>query len=114
MTTRLRNCDTPMTVKRRFFGARVTVRDAPCGRLVLVVIDINPVVLAVGTLQVRWFGLFALAGVGLGVWLSLRALARRRVSRKLALDALAWALPIGILTARLAHVLGYWDLYLTN
>ena len=62
----------------------------------------------------RWFGLLALAGLGLAVWRSQRELARQGLSRKLALDALAWGLPIGLLMARLVHVLGWWDYYLTH
>lgn len=78
------------------------------------VIDLNPVVASVGPLAVRWFGLLGLVGFGLAIWLSLRELARRRLSRAVALDALAWGLPAGLLTAWVVHVLGYWDYYLTN
>jgi phosphatidylglycerol:prolipoprotein diacylglycerol transferase len=79
-----------------------------------VTVDINPVVASVGPLAVRWFGLLALAGLGLAIWLSLRELHRQRLGRKLALDALAWGLPAGIVCARLVHVLGFWDFYLTH
>jgi phosphatidylglycerol:prolipoprotein diacylglycerol transferase len=72
------------------------------------------VVASVGPLAVRWFGLLALAGLGLAIWLSLRELSRQQLGRKLALDALAWGLPAGIVCARLVHVLGYWDYYLTH
>ncbi len=74
----------------------------------------NPIVLSFGPVAVRWFGLLALLGLGLAIWLSLRELQRRRLGRRRALDALAWGLPAGILAARLVHVLGYWDYYLTN
>ena len=67
-----------------------------------------------GPLAVRWFGLLALAGLGVAIWLSLRELDRQRLGRKLALDGLAWGLPAGIVCARLVHVLGYWDYYLTH
>ncbi len=77
-------------------------------------IDIDPVLLSVGPLAVRWFGLLALLGLGVAIWLSLRELKRQRLSRNLALDALAWGLPAGLLTAWLVHVIGNWDYYLTN
>lgn len=77
-------------------------------------IHINPVVVSLGPLAVRWFGLLALAGLGLAIGLSLRDLRRQRLSRKLALDALAWGLPAGVLAARLTHVLSYWDYYFTD
>jgi phosphatidylglycerol---prolipoprotein diacylglyceryl transferase len=79
-----------------------------------VLIAIDPVVLNLGPLAVRWFGLLALAGLGLATWRSLRALEREGLPRKLALDALAWGLPAGVLVARLVHVLGWWDYYLTH
>jgi phosphatidylglycerol:prolipoprotein diacylglycerol transferase len=79
-----------------------------------VLIDIDPVVLALGPLAVRWFGLLALVGLGVAIWLSFRELRRQRLSRKLRLDALAWGLPAGLLTAWLVHVVGFWDYYLTN
>lgn len=77
-------------------------------------IGIDPVVLSLGPLAVRWFGLLALVGLGVAIWGSLRELDRQRLGRKLALDALAWGLPAGLLVARVVHVLGYWDYYLTN
>jgi len=79
-----------------------------------VLVTINPVVLEIGPLAVRWFGLLALVGLGLAVWLSLRDLRRRGLGRQQALDALAWGLPAGLLVGRLVHVLGWWDFYLTN
>ena len=67
-----------------------------------------------GPLAVRWFGLLALVGLALAVWLSLRELRRHQLSSKAALDALAWGLPAAIVCARVVHVLGYWDYYLTS
>ncbi len=77
-------------------------------------IAVDPVVLNIGPLAVRWFGLLALVGLGLATRASLRALERESLSRKVALDALAWGLPAGLITARLVHVLGWWDYYLTH
>jgi phosphatidylglycerol:prolipoprotein diacylglycerol transferase len=77
-------------------------------------IGINPVVVGIGPLAVRWFGVLALVGLGLAIWLGLRELDRQHLGRKRAVDALAWALPFGLLSARFFHVLGYWDYYLTN
>jgi phosphatidylglycerol---prolipoprotein diacylglyceryl transferase len=79
-----------------------------------VLIAIDPVVLTIGPLAVRWFGLLALAGLGLAIWRSLHELERQHLPRRLALDALAWGLPAGLLMARLVHVLGWWDYYLTH
>jgi phosphatidylglycerol:prolipoprotein diacylglycerol transferase len=70
--------------------------------------------LSFGPVAVRWYGVLALVGLGLAIWLSSRALQRNAGGRRLALDGLAWALPIGLVGARLANVLGYWDYYLTQ
>jgi phosphatidylglycerol:prolipoprotein diacylglycerol transferase len=78
------------------------------------IVAIDPIVVSFGPFAVRWFGLLALAGLGLGVGLSLRGLEQQRLSRRAALDALAWALPAGLLVARLVHVLGWWDYYFTH
>jgi phosphatidylglycerol:prolipoprotein diacylglycerol transferase len=78
------------------------------------IVAIDPILVSFGPFAVRWFGLLALAGLGVGVWLSLRGLARQRLSRRAALDALAWALPAGLLVGRLIHMLGWWDYYLMH
>jgi phosphatidylglycerol:prolipoprotein diacylglycerol transferase len=77
-------------------------------------IGIDPVLVSLGPLAVRWFGLLALAGLGAAIWLSLRALRQQGLGQARALDALAWGLPVGLLTAWLVHALAYWDYYLTN
>jgi phosphatidylglycerol---prolipoprotein diacylglyceryl transferase len=79
-----------------------------------VILPFTPVLVSIGPLAIRWFGLLALVGLGLAVWLSLRAIERTRLSRTAALDALAWALPAGLLIGRLVYVLGWWDYYLTH
>jgi phosphatidylglycerol---prolipoprotein diacylglyceryl transferase len=79
-----------------------------------VIVPIDPVLVTIGPLAVRWFGLLALVGLGLAVWRSLRQIERLRFSRPVELDALAWALPAGLLVGRLVHVLGWWDYYLTH
>ena len=78
------------------------------------ILPFNPVLVAIGPWAVRWSGLLALLGLGLAVWLSVRDLRQARLSRRIALDALAWGLPVGLLAARLVYVLGWWDYYLMH
>ena len=78
------------------------------------IVPIDPIVVSVGPLAVRWFGLLALVGLGLAIWLTLRALDRQSLAPRVARHALAWALPGGVLVARLVHVLGWWDYYFTH
>ena len=77
-------------------------------------ITVDPVLVSLGPLAVRWFAVLALAGLGLAVWLSVRELRLTNVGARMALDGLAWALPAGVIGARVAHLVGYWDYYLTR
>lgn len=77
-------------------------------------LGLDPVLLALGPLVVRWGNLLALVGLALGLWLTLHEADRVGVSRRPILDALAWAIPVGVLTARVVHLLGWWDYYLTR
>ena len=78
------------------------------------ILPFTPILVSFGPLAVRWFGLLALAGLGAAVWLSLRELRVARLSRRAALDALAWGLPAGVVVGRAVYVLGWWDYYLTH
>ena len=78
------------------------------------ILPFTPILVSFGPLAVRWFGLLALAGLGAAVWLSLRELQVARLSRRAALDALAWGLPAGLVVGRVVYVLGWWDYYLTH
>jgi phosphatidylglycerol---prolipoprotein diacylglyceryl transferase len=77
-------------------------------------IALDPVLVMAGPLVVRWGNLLALVGLGLGVWLTLREARALGIGRRPILDALAWAIPVGVLTARVVHLLGWWDYYFTR
>src|SRR5689334_16302726 len=77
-------------------------------------ISLDPILVSFGPLAIRWLGLLAIFGLVLGIWCTLRALDRAALSRRPTLDALAWAIPAGVIGARVAHVLGYWDYYFTH
>jgi phosphatidylglycerol---prolipoprotein diacylglyceryl transferase len=79
-----------------------------------VTVTVDPILVSLGPLAIRWYGVVALAGLGLAVWLSLRELRRTSLDARLALAGLAWALPAGLIGARLAQVLGDWGYYLTS
>ena len=72
-------------------------------------ISINPVPLRLGELGVGWFGLAALVGLLAGIALTLRLARMEGLPRGPLLDALAWAIPVGVVAARLVYVLGTWD-----
>jgi phosphatidylglycerol:prolipoprotein diacylglycerol transferase len=77
-------------------------------------IGVDPVVVLLGSLAVRWYGVLALVGLGVGLWLTLRAARRQRIAGSEVLRVLSWALPLGVISARLAFVLGWWDYYLVR
>ena len=77
-------------------------------------IPFDPVLVSVGPLAVRWFGVLVLAGLAVAVWTGLHELDRQRLSRVAALDALAWAIPPGVIIGRAVYVLGWWDYYFTH
>jgi len=77
-----------------------------------VVIGIDPVALSLGTISIRWFGVLALVGVWLGVWVALRRAASDE--HRIFLDALFWVLPAATVTARATHVLSDWPFYFTQ
>jgi phosphatidylglycerol---prolipoprotein diacylglyceryl transferase len=76
-----------------------------------VTLGFDPLLVQFGSLGIRPFGLFSVLGLALGVWLALR---HAGAERPHVLRALAWAVPVGVLTAKVAHVLGWWDYYLTR
>ena len=77
-------------------------------------IPFDSVLVSIGPLTVRWFGLLVLVGLAVALWAGLRELDRQQLSRAAALDALAWAIPAGVLIGRLVYVLGWWDYYFTH
>jgi phosphatidylglycerol:prolipoprotein diacylglycerol transferase len=74
-----------------------------------VLISIDPIPLQLGELGVGWFGLAAVVGLLLGIALTLRLAHADGIPQAPLLDALAWAIPVGVVAARLVYLLGTWD-----
>jgi phosphatidylglycerol---prolipoprotein diacylglyceryl transferase len=74
-------------------------------------IGLDPIWLRIGPLALRPLGLFALLGLGVGVWLTLR---RTPADREAVFRAASWAIPAAVVSAHVVHVLGWWDYYLTH
>jgi prolipoprotein diacylglyceryltransferase len=75
-----------------------------------VTLGFDPVLVQFGSWAVRPFGLLSFIGVAISVWLTVRQATKDE--RRHVLRAAAWALPVGVLTAHVVHVLGWWDYYL--
>lgn len=79
-----------------------------------IVITIDPVIVHLGPLALRWYGLAVLAGLLAGLWLAGREAQRKRLPEGLIADLAVWVIPGGLLGARLLHVIGRWPSYLAN
>jgi phosphatidylglycerol:prolipoprotein diacylglycerol transferase len=82
--------------------------------LPLVEIDINPVIVQLGPLALRWYSLMIMLGVIVGTWLSSRMAERRGISADDVYGAALWIVVGGIVGARLAHVIDRFDYYRIN
>ena len=77
-------------------------------------IDIDPVIVRLGPLALRWYSLMIMVGVMVGVWLSARFGQRRGIDPDHTYSAAFWVVGGGIVGARLAHVIDRWDYYSAN
>ena len=71
----------------------------------------SPVIFEVGPFALRYYGLFIAIGVAVATWLTARELARKGYDGTLALDALFFVVPLGLIGARVYHVITDYDLY---
>ncbi len=79
--------------------------------LPLVEIDIDPVIVTIGPLQLRWYSLMIMAGVLVGTAIAARMAQRRGISADDVYGAALWIVVGGIVGARLAHVVDRSDYY---
>ena len=73
----------------------------------MIQLTLDTTVIALGPLAVHWFGLFLLGGLAAG----LATAARAGVPRRTLLFLASWAVPCGLLGARLVHLLDGWAFY---
>jgi prolipoprotein diacylglyceryl transferase len=75
----------------------------------------SPEIFEVGPFTLRYFGLFIALGILVGAWLASRELARRGYDGALALESLYFVIPLGVIGARLYHVIPlYGDRYASS
>lgn len=80
----------------------------------MIVIRLNPVIAVLGPVAIRWGGVLAVLGVAAAVLVALWGARRRGLETAALWDAVALALPFGLVGARLAHVLSDWSYYATH
>jgi phosphatidylglycerol:prolipoprotein diacylglycerol transferase len=71
----------------------------------------SPLIFEVGPFALRYYGLCIAIGVAVATWLTARELARKGYDGALALDALFFVVPLGLIGARIYHVITDYDLY---
>lgn len=75
---------------------------------------IDPVAFKLGPFSVAWYGLIIVTGMLLSISLIIKEAEKRDLTEEFIVDTAFWAIPIGILGARLYYVLFELDFYLQN
>jgi prolipoprotein diacylglyceryl transferase len=71
----------------------------------------DPFLFKAGGLQVRWYGVLLAAGVLLAGWIARREFRRRGYDPELAYSIAVWVVPLGLIGARLYHVVTDWGAF---
>lgn len=79
-----------------------------------IVIGIEPVILELGPLTIRWFGVCLFLALIVGLAITAWRARERQIPLWRALDRASWALLTGLLGARLLHMVEHWEFYLTR
>ncbi|MDQ3702754.1 MAG: prolipoprotein diacylglyceryl transferase [Chloroflexota bacterium] len=79
--------------------------------LPLVEIDIDPIIIRLGPIALRWYSLMIMTGVIVGTWVAAQLAQRRGISADDVYSGALWVVTGGIVGARLAHVIDRFDYY---
>jgi phosphatidylglycerol:prolipoprotein diacylglycerol transferase len=76
----------------------------------------SPIAFELGPLALSYYGLFVALGIVVAIWLTGRELARKGYDRgyALAVEALLFVVPLGLLGSRASYVVANYDLYASN
>lgn len=77
-------------------------------------IAIDPVLLRIGHLEVRWYGAMIALGIAAGLFIALREAKRKDIATGLIYDVATWAIIVGFLGARTFHIMDFWGYYSQN
>ena len=71
----------------------------------------GPYVFELGTFGLRWYGFLIAVGIALAIWVARREFRRRDLDPEHVYTIAMWAVPAGIIGARLYHVATDWQLF---
>ena len=74
----------------------------------------DPVAIALGPLQVHWYGVIIGLAIILALYIAVRETEKRGLDKDIFMDLMLWAIPIAILSARLYYVIFEWNYYSQN
>ena len=74
-------------------------------------IGIDPIIFHLGPLQVRWYGVLMMTGVAVGAYVTSLEARRKGFDPGRVWEALLLVVPLGIVGARLMHILDNWAFY---
>ena len=78
----------------------------------MIVISINPIAFTIGSLEVRWYGIFvALAIMVVALWAMREVKRGAKLSYDTVITAALVGIPSGVIFARLLHVIDGWEYY---
>ncbi len=75
---------------------------------------IDPIAIALGPLQVHWYGVIIGLAIILALYIAVRETEKRGLDKDVFMDLMLWAIPIAILSARLYYVIFEWNYYSQN
>ncbi|MFC1905842.1 prolipoprotein diacylglyceryl transferase [Chloroflexota bacterium] len=77
-------------------------------------IDICPIALSIGPLEIRWYGIMIVLAVVAIIAISLLEARRMGVSEDHVYNLAVWAVISGVVFSRVVHVIDKWEYYLAN
>ncbi|MBP1608447.1 MAG: prolipoprotein diacylglyceryl transferase [Acidobacteria bacterium] len=81
----------------------------------MITINIDPFLLNIGHLHLRWYSLIVMTAVTVGLWLTAREAERKGFNKEDIYGAALWVILGGMIGARLFHVLDHWqDIFAAN
>ncbi|MBI2917893.1 MAG: prolipoprotein diacylglyceryl transferase [Chloroflexi bacterium] len=80
----------------------------------VITIGLDPIIFRVGSFTVAWHGVFTAVAVFVGVYVAARLARRVALVPEVVYSVALWAVPGGVVGARLFHVIDYWSFYAAN